>query len=532
MIEKLYIKDFAIVDEMEISFNEGLTIITGETGSGKSILLQALNISLGSKTSKTMVRSNADRAVIQTKLNSTTYRRVLNRSGRTKSYINDEPFSENDYRLACTSLVDFHGQHEQQYIMNDSSHIDYLDAFCKINTAVENCNRLFNSIMLNTKLLSKLSEKKHSAEQRQELLSFQLNEISAINPLPDEDIELEEELQTLRHLDELVETANHLSLELTDDDDSIYNRISSSLIALEKLVNIDQKLGEYSELIRSISLSIQETSAGLNDYVNSLNHDKNRLIEIQDRLGAIDSLKRKYGGSIVAILNAKDQIIEDINNHFSIDLDIQKVKKTISDKKTEYQNLAEEIHTDRTRGSEILSKAIENEMLQLNMQDARFEIQITQKIIDNSFALFEGNPVLANEKGFDNIKFLLSANPGERLKPLVEIASGGEISRIMLAIKTVFQNNDPVDSLVFDEIDSGISGVAAEKVANSLVNLAKSKQVICITHLPQIAQSARNHLHISKSVVSGKTVVTANYLNDDEGQQAIYQLSTSEQVFR
>jgi DNA repair protein RecN (Recombination protein N) len=531
MIEKLYIKDFAIVDEMNISFNEGLTIITGETGSGKSILLQALNVSLGGKTSKTMVRSKADRAVIETKLNSITYRRILNKSGRAKSYLNDEPYSENDYRNACLTLVDFHGQHEQQYIMNDSSHIDYLDAFCGINLAIENCSKLFNSIIQNTKILSELSEKKQNAEHRQELLSFQLNEISATNPLPDEDIELEEELQTLKHLDELVETANRLSLELTDDDESIYNRISSSLVALEKLVNIDQKLGEYSELIRSASLSVQETSAGLSDYVNSLNHDKNRLIEIQDRLGAIDGLKRKYGGSIVAILNTKNQITEDLNNFSSLDEDIEQRKKIILDEKAEYQDIAGKIHIKREHGSKKLSKAVENEMVQLNMQDARFEIQITQKYFNDSFVFLEGNPVLANEKGFDNIKFLLSANPGERLKPLVEIASGGEISRIMLAIKTVFQNNDPIGSLVFDEIDTGISGVAAEKVANSLVNLAKSKQVICITHLPQIAQSAQYHLHISKSVENGKTVVIAKYLDDDDRKRAIFQLSAGERNF-
>jgi DNA repair protein RecN (Recombination protein N) len=531
MIEKLYIKDFAIVDEMEISFKEGLTVITGETGSGKSILLQALNVSLGSKASKTMVRSNKERAVVETKLNSTTYRRVINKSGRTKSYLNDEPFTENDYRNACSSLVDFHGQHEQQYIMNEASHIDYLDAFCGLNTIIENCTNIFNSIKQNSKLLSDLSEKKQSAEQHQELLSFQVNEISAINPEPDEDIKLEKELQTLKHLDELVETANRLSLELTDDDESIYNRISSSLLALEKLVNIDQKLREYSELIRSASLNVQDTSAGLCNYVNSLNHDKNRLIEIQDRLGAIDGLKRKYGGSIDAILNTKNQMIEDLNNFSSLDEDIKNIQKTLSEDKITYQKLAEEIHNEREHGSKTLSKAVEKEMLQLNMQDARFEIQITQKYIHDSFAVYNGKSVFANEKGFDNIQFLLSANLGERLKPLVEIASGGEISRIMLAIKTVFQNNDPIDSLVFDEIDSGISGVAAEKVANSLVNLAKTKQVICITHLPQIAQSARSHLHISKSVKNGKTVVTGNYLNDDERKYAIYQLSTGERVF-
>ncbi len=320
-------------------------------------------------------------------------------------------------------------------------------------------------------------------------------------------------------------------MELTDDDESIYNRIASSLIGLEKLVNIDQKLGEYSELIRSALLNIQETSAGLSDYVNSLNHDKNRLVEIQDRLGAIDGLKRKYGGSVVAILNIKDQIKEDLNNFSSLDKDIEKIKKTISDEKITYQKLAEEIHIEREHGSKTLSKAIENEMLQLNMQDARFEIQITQKYVNDSFAFFNGNPVLANEKGFDNIRFLLSANPGEQLKPLVEIASGGEISRIMLAIKTVFQNNDPIDSLVFDEIDSGISGVAAEKVAKSLANLARSKQVICITHLPQIAKSAMHHIHITKSIKNGKTVVTANYLNDYDRKRAISQLSTGERSF-
>jgi len=528
MIEKLYIKDFAIVDEIEISFNEGLTVITGETGSGKSILLQALNVSLGGSTSKTMVRSDSERAVVETTLNSKTYRRILNKSGRTKSFSNDEPFTEKDYRIACSSLVDFHGQHEQQYIMNESSHIDYLDAFSGINTYVENCSKIFNSIKQNSKLLSKLLENKRSAEQQQELLSFQLNEISTTNLEPDEDIKLEEELQTLKHLDELVETANRLSLELTDDDESIYTRISSSLIALEKLINIDKKLGEYSELIRSASISVQDTSAGLSDYVNSLNHDKNRLIEIQDRLGAIDNLKRKYGGSVDTILNTKNQLIDDLNNFASLDEDIGKIRKIISEEKTTYQKLAKEIHDERELGSKILSNAVEKEMLQLNMHEARFEIQISQKYIDESFTFFNGKPVLANEKGFDVIKFLLSANPGERLKPLVEIASGGEISRIMLAIKTVFQNNDPIDSLVFDEIDSGISGIAAEKVANSLVNLAKSKQVICITHLPQIAQRAMNHLHITKSIKNGATIVLTNYLCDNERKRVIFQLSAGE----
>ncbi len=531
MIEKLYINNYAILDEIEISFGEGLTVITGETGSGKSILLQALNVSLGGNTSKTMVRSEAERAVVETTLNSQTYRRILNKSGRTKSFLNDEPLLENDYREACSSLVDFHGQHEQQYIMTESSHIDYLDSFCGLNKSVENCSQLFDSIKKNTKILTDLNVKKQSSEQHQELLSFQLNEISVINLLPDEDILLEDELQKLKHLDEIVETVRRLSLELTDDDDSIYNRISVSLFDMEKLARIDQKFTEYSDLIRSASLSVQDASTGLTNYLNSLDHDKNRLTEVQDRLGAIDSLKRKYGGSIEAILNTKKQIADELDNISFLDDDIKKIEETISKDKANYQILAEEIHNNREIGAKSLSNAIEGEMIKLNMPEAVFNIDISQNIVEESFVIFKENPVIANEKGFDNVQFLLSANPGERLKPLVEIASGGEISRIMLAIKTVFQNNDPVDSMVFDEIDSGISGVAAEKVANSLANLAKSKQVICITHLPQIAQSAMNHLHISKSINDGKTVVTAKYLNEEERKQAIEQLSAGELIF-
>jgi len=528
MINRIYIKDFAILDEIDLPLYDGLTVITGETGSGKSIILQALNISLGGKTSKTMVRSVSERAVVETELNSALYRRIINNSGRTKSFINDEPLTENVFRNSCYSLVDFHGQHEQQFIMNESSHIDFLDSFCGLESDVQNCTNIFTSIRQNEKKFSDLFDKKELAEQQKELLNFQLNEIQSVNSLQDEDVELEQELSKLKHLDEIVETAQQVTQNLTDNDESVYNQVSMSLGQVERLGNIDEKLKNFADLIRVATVNIQEASVGFSDYINTLDHDKNRLVEVQDRLGAIDSLKRKYGGSIQSILEKELNISDELNQFSNIDEKIERLQQSILEAKESYKGIAFQLHKNRIDGSVDLSNAIEQEMQKLNMPDAKFEINISHKNVSDSYVNIDGKNVLSTDKGIDIVQFLLSANPGEQLKPLVEIASGGEISRIMLAIKTVFQKYDPVDTLVFDEIDSGISGGAAEKVGHSLVNISQSKQVICITHLPQITRLAKNHLHITKSVYDGITTVQADYLDENRRLDVIKQLTSSE----
>ena len=474
-----------------------------------------------------MVRSTADKAIVESAINSIDYRRILNKSGRTKSFINAEPISEGDFRKACISLVDFHGQHEQQFIMNESSHIDYLDSYCTLTDRVNECSSIFSLIRQEENALTELKNKKLLAEQQIELMNFQLKEIQDINPLQDEDLDLQSELSKLKHFDEIVETVKNVTRSITDDDNAVYNDLSIAIRDIERLESIDNKLREYGDLLRSALVNIQESSAGLSEYIQSFDHDKDRLVEVQDRLGAIDSLKRKYGGSIESILEIEKKLSEDLKNFKSIDIDIDQKKKAITGLHNNYNTIAIELHKFRLQGAKSLAAKIIAEMQNLNMPDAKFEIRISVKKTKDSFSNFQKEPVVATEKGIDAVQFLLSANPGEALKPLVEIASGGEISRIMLAIKTVFQKNDPINTLVFDEIDSGISGDAAQKVGQSLLNLSKSKQVICITHLPQIARMATHHLHITKKIIDGVTKVNTRYLDISERSKIINHLSSS-----
>ncbi|MFC1581408.1 DNA repair protein RecN [Candidatus Neomarinimicrobiota bacterium] len=527
MINNLFIKDFAILDQLEIDFKSGLTIITGETGSGKSIILQALNVALGGKVSKEMVRSQSTKAVIEARIDSTIYRRLLNNNGRTKSYKNEEPQKEIYYKNHATKLVDFHGQHEQQLIMNQASHIQYLDNFCDSDILLDKIAKVYFQINEKNDLLSKKIIQNENAKEQKELKSFQLQEILSVNPNPDEDENLENEFRTLSHIDELIETIHKLNQILVEDDHSIYVRCADSIKELTHIAKYDSKIEPFIDSLNEASVKIQDVVQGLSNHIQTINHDKDQLKEIENRIYALDGLKRKYGGTIRAILDFKNGVEFDLEQISNLDSDIHEIENEISILSDEYQELADALHTNRAFNSKILSSLIEQEMKHLHMPGAEFEINISQRPVSESIVKLEDKAVQAYATGYDDIEFFLSANPGEELKPLVAIASGGEISRIMLAIKTVLQNNDPVNTLVFDEIDTGISGIAAEKVGKSLKKLAKSKQVICITHLPQIAELAENHLHVTKIITDSNTRVSVKYIDSSEGKKIIKQLSSN-----
>ena len=533
MIQRLLIKDFAIIREMEIPLKKGLTVITGETGAGKSILLKSLEIALGGKAHKTDVRSGQAQAVVEAEFYDdrvNIYRRLLSKAGRARSFINDEPITEMDFRSAANGLADFHGQHEQQFIMNADTHIDFLDRFCKSEDLVEKIQSIYLNLIDTIQSFDRAIIQKENASNHKELLQFQIKEIDTISPQLDEDIQLGREFKRLNHIDELISTVQNMNQSLIEHDHSIYRQLASTLNELERLSKYDESLQPFMESINQASVSIQDASAGLLQYADMIDNDPNRLQEIEERLHAIENLKRKYGGTIESVLSFTKDATKELEVLSGLDEKIAdlEIEKSILVRK--YKKAADQLHHVRTKLSKAISKQIETEMNELNMVGSTFQVLIDNKIDNKSLIKIDGDGVAIGPKGYDQVEFFLSANPGEMPKPLTKVASGGEVSRIMLAIKSVLKKSDPVSTLIFDEIDSGISGEAAERVGSALKALAIEKQVICITHLPQIASCAEHHLYINKKIENEQTDVIARYLNEKEKVEAIAQLFSGESI--
>jgi DNA repair protein RecN (Recombination protein N) len=534
MITRLSVKDYAIIRELDLPLKPGLTVITGETGAGKSILVKALGLALGGKALKTDLRSGQERAVVEVEHRESQetflFRRVISRSGRTRSFINDEPIKETPYRLRAKGVADFHGQHEQQYIMDSETHIDFLDSFCNHEAQVEEIKTCCQTILEKQKQLDQMVTQLASSANERALLEFQIQEIDSVHPEIGEDIELSRELKTLSHMDELVEAVAGMKLMLVEGDQSIYQKLSDTMQSLERLSRYDESLRPLRQLFDQAAITIQEATAALVQHVNELDHDPARLRDIEERLGSIETLKRKYGGSLEAVQEFRQNAEKTFSRLEHLDEDIALLKKELTWLLDKYRSMAVQLHQTRREYSGKLETAIEKEMATLNMPDARFRVELTLEKDDNSPLVVDANKVKIGQKGFDKVVFLLSANPGEDPKPLQYIASGGEISRIMLAIKSVLQANDPVETLIFDEIDSGISGQAAEKVAESLHRLSREKQVLCITHLPQIASRADHHLYVQKQVTGNQTEVRFSYLTAEEKVQAVAELFSGAMV--
>ena len=534
MIQRLFIKNFAIINELSLPLKNGLTVITGETGAGKSLILKSLGIILGANGDKTDVRSGEEKAIVEVELTidgqETIMRRLISKGGRIRSFIDDEPIAEQIYRDTVSTLADFHGQHEQQYIMNAATHIDFLDSFCDSDNLVQTIQATYLDLVHTMKELDLLIERQKGAENQKELLQFQIQEIQSIDPQIDEDINLGKEFKRLNHVEELVSTVQRLNQSLTENDHSIYRQLASAVDELNRLSKYDDTLNPYMESIQQASVTIQDASSDLIQHIDSLELDPSQLQEVEERLQAIESLKRKYGGSIEQVQNYIQESKIELEELSGIDVAISNLESEKTHLINRYQKFADELNSIRDKYSTKIATEIEDEMVQLNMPGAKFEVRMDQKSDQSSVIIFDGNPVRYGSKGYDQVEFFLSANPGEVPKPITKIASGGEVSRIMLGIKSVLKKYDPVETLIFDEIDSGISGQAAEKVSEALEKLSTDKQVICITHLPQIASRADHHLYIDKTMKEDKTSVNARYLNHEEKLTAIAKLFSGDTV--
>ncbi|EYE89706.1 DNA repair protein RecN [Fervidicella metallireducens AeB] len=526
MLLELHIKNFALIDEVKLRFDEGLNILTGETGAGKSILIDSVNFLLGDKQNRDIIRTGEENAFVEgvfevkgdkliniLKENGIEYddlliiTREINQSGRSISRINGRTVTLNLLKQIGELLIDIHGQHEHQSLLDEGKHIHILDSFC-----VDGFKQLkseYNKLFADTKEIEGRLQKLKTDEQyklrRIDLLSFQINEITEAQLKLNEDIELEKRKNILVNAEKIVSTLSIIYNKLYKDEETecAYDRIGTSLVQLESIAKYDEKISNAKESLEEVYYKIEDVIETLRDYLDEAEFNPEELNEIEIRLDTINKLKKKYGNSIGEILKYNEEITEELSNLQKSEELTEELERSLETNLTKLEEYAKEITKIRQQTGDKLKIYIENELKYLGMERAEFKVQIEET-------------AHLNENGKNKVCFLITANPGEPLRALSKVASGGEMSRIMLAIKSVVADVDSIPTLIFDEIDTGISGRTAQAVAEKMCLISRKHQIFCVTHLPQIASMADNHYKIQKLVINNKTTTTVNLLNKDE----------------
>ncbi len=538
MLTRLYIRDFALIEEVEIEFGSGLNVITGETGAGKSILLGALYSILGGQTSAELVRSGADKCVVEGLLEFAEesaisehlrqlevdveggqlfLRREILKSGRSRAFVNGSGQPIKKLRQIGELLVDLHGQHEHQALLAPHLHIRYLDAFGDLEKSCAELGRAWRQHRDATRDLLALEHQRQELVAGEELRTFQLDEIRSLDPQPDEETTLEAELQVLDNAHDLVRMGEELHELLYQREGSVYEQLGQVRNLLDRILEIDLSVGQRAASLEQIIYGVEDLAGALRDYGRNLDTNPARAEQLRERLETLRTLKRKYGNSLEAVCAYRDQLLQ--NEDLSTALDGQLAQAT-ADLEQRRQKLAElslKLSAKRHKTATALEKAVVKSLGQLGMEHGQFQVQLDRQEDREGLVEYRGKKLRVGEHGLENVSFHISANAGEAPRPLARVASGGEVSRIMLAIKEAIAERDLVPVLVFDEIDTGISGRIAAAVGRKLQALSSSHQTIAITHLPQIASLADHHFAVRKTR-SGKRTTTQVTRLDEKGR--------------
>jgi DNA repair protein RecN (Recombination protein N) len=540
MLKELNIKNFAIIDQLRVEFTPGLNVFTGETGAGKSIVVDALNLALGERASADLIRTGCQEAVVEAafELNQTgtkeivtllaeqgievhsgedlIVRRVLSSSGKNKIYINGSLANLTTLSALGINLADIHGQHEHQSLLSLDRQLDMLDTFGGLDNLRQTFSEAYNRLLGVRKELAELETGERDRAQREDMLRFQKNEIEAAMLKPGEDVDLTSEQNVLANSEKLAGLAAMVDETLYAADDSVLANLKKALNGLKEIVEIDARLSGAAQLCESGRAQIEEAAREMSSYRESVEFDPKRLEQIGDRLDAIQKLKKKYGSTIEEILEFGAKAAADLGRMERSSEEIERLKSEIQAIKFGLTDKAAELTKKRGAAAKDLEKKIEAELGHLGMKKTIFSVKIAQ---ESGGDTLDGRKL--GSRGADRVEFLISPNPGEEPKPLAKIASGGELSRIMLALKTILVEDDEIPTLVFDEVDAGIGGAVAEEVGKKLKRISAKHQVFCITHLAQIASMATSHYGVAKSVKKDRTSTEVRLLDAKERVEEI-----------
>lgn len=542
MLAELMVENYAVIERARVRFHPGLNLLTGETGSGKSLVVDALGLLFGGRASAEIVRAGADRARISGIFEigaSATLERILEEagaqaedgellvereiqsSGKSRALVGNRPVTAALLRELAPFLGDIHGQHDQQQLFSPLVQCEMLDSFGGLETARHTVQTVFAQWRAASTELEDLDRASQEQLRLADLWSFQQREIEAVSPQPGEDAELENERRVLRNVVRLQESAGAAYAALYDDPLSALAQLRLARKRLEELVRIDEKIAPVIAALEPASFAAEEAAHALQHYLGSIEADPARLDEVESRLAAIDKLKRKYGAAIEEITAFLDQAkagLAAAGNSGERKAALEKEAGRLS---AAYKSAADKLTAGRKEAAARLSQRVTRELGSLAMEKARVEISVS--------------PAEWSERGADTVRFLIAPNPGEEPKPLEKIASGGELSRVALALKSsaapskISSSAAPL-TLVFDEVDAGVGGSAAEAVGRRLKALARSSQVICVTHLPQIAGFADHHYSVEKHTVKGRTLASVEELAPEARTREIGRMLSGERV--
>jgi len=549
MLKTLYIKDYALLEQISIEFEKGLNIITGETGAGKSILIDAMSLLLGERASNEVIRKGAEKAIVEgifsaenneridtlleqneiEKSNELIVRRELSVKGSNRCFLNDTPVALNVIKEVGNLLVDLHGQHEHQSLLRTETHIEFLDDFGSLEQPLADFKKEYDQLHLLQKNLNELRAKENLLKEKKDLYEFQRKEIEAISPLENEDESISSELHILENSEQLLELTNDISQQLYDSEKSIYDSLINVQQKINTLAKIDKTFAETSGELQSVVAVINDITNVVRKYNAQIELEPQKLEELRSRFQSINLLKKKYGGTLQALLDHYKKILNEIKLAESFEDEIKKMEQAIHQQKETLAKLASELSQRRNELGKKISKEVKEALKVLGIPQSIFEVKILQTTVEQNLQN-DGTPFRFNSRGYDEVEFFISTNLGEDTKPLSKVASGGEISRIMLALKTILARNDKLPLLIFDEIDTGISGRISQKVGQALKNLAAFHQIISITHQPQIAALADIHFAVEKKIVEDRVVSSIKKLKNEERIREVAKLLSGEVV--